>query len=174
VGIELVRLALMYHAASISGRAFKVLAYMASTALDRPNDKGQPVRLYFAGWEPLARVIGQDPDGNPRAAYEQVRRTLRELERAGVIERLVSHPHTGRAQTFRLHVGPSFGVAAATKTEGQSPPEQRGSHHRDGGADATETEGPRTHTGTSKDLSEDSTPSPPSASTDRARDRGAA
>src|SRR3954447_8522230 len=98
MGIELVK-AVATRCGSLRGTEYKVLVLMASVALDRPNGKGQPPRLYFAGWEPLALALGQDvpPDLaehqiRRKHQYELVRRALRGLETAGLIRRQRANP----------------------------------------------------------------------------------
>lgn len=163
MGIELVKAAAVLHAPNVSGRAFKVLIRMAITALDKPNAKGQPPNLYFDGWELLALAIGQDPERNARRAYEHVRRVLKELEGAGLIERLVEHPskQSSRQQTYRLNLGP------APKT-GSLRPQNGGTRPPDQGRSDPEKAGPRTDRGLTEDLSQDGIPSSPYATTDRA------
>lgn len=49
--------------AHLPERQFKVLMRMALMALDRPNDKGKPARIYHGGWEVLALALNRDvPD----------------------------------------------------------------------------------------------------------------
>src|SRR4051794_25622814 len=99
---------------------------MASVALDRPNGKGQPAKLYYAGWEPLAIALGQDvpPDTKENKVrrkhqYELVRRALSGLEAAGLIERQHRQPSSGVRQCFRLTLDP----CSAAETAWQQPPQ---------------------------------------------------
>lgn len=111
MGIELVK-AVAAKGGKLPGNEYKVLTYMAAVALDTPNDKGQPARLYYAGWKPLALALGQEsvPDGNSpedekrrRAQYELVRRAIRDLRNRGLIKDLQGQARIGvRRQTFQL------------------------------------------------------------------------
>lgn len=170
MGIDLVQLLLLHHAAGLSGRAFKVLCKMAATALDTPNGKGQTARLYFAGEGPLAHVLyGRGPDlwkadettGERVRVYtsnelREVRRVLKELRDAGLIESMTDKATRGHAQSFRLALGqiahPNEGESAHPN-EGESAPLSRGNLPT-----------PRTDRGTNEDSSQDTLP-PASAST---------
>lgn len=156
MGIDLVRLTLLRYAASLSGRAAKVLLFMAATALDKPTDKGQPPGLYFAGELPLVHVLygqGADPTRN---RVREVRRVLAELVEAGLIARMVDAPGKGsqRRQCFRLNV--ALGGESAHPLDGQSA-------HLLGGESAPQWVGnlptPRTHEDTRQDSFKDSSTS---------------
>lgn len=167
MGIELVKLLAARHAAGLSHRALVVLLYMALHALDTPNAKGQPPRLYFAGWEPLADALGYD--SLTRAAEEKVRRAIKELRNKGLIEPTAGHAQTGTRQSYRLHLTLKVATESPTDSEGYSPTDSEGQEpHRIGVDSPTDSEGPRTHTGQIEDSFQDSTRIPPSASTDRA------
>jgi hypothetical protein len=85
---------------------------MAHSALDEGSN-GRPSRLYFAGWEPLALVLGREiprpePDTEEasrarRLASETVRRAIRDLVDAGLVEPLAV-AYRGNRQTYRLNL----------------------------------------------------------------------
>lgn len=165
VGIDLVQLLLLHHSAGLSGRAFKVLTKMAATALDTPNGRGQPPRLYFAGEGPLAHVLygrGLDLEAYSPNDLREVRRVLKELRDAGLIEPMVDKARRGQAQAYRLNLGGEI----AHPNEGQSP-------HPNEGQSAPNRVGnlptPRTHRGRSEDSSQDSTTHPSASTTGRER-----
>jgi hypothetical protein len=64
--------------AHLPERQFKILMRMALTALDSPNGKGQPARVYFGGWEALSLALARDvPDeDDPRDEAKRRRRRL--------------------------------------------------------------------------------------------------
>ena len=172
LGIDLVQLLLLHHSAGLSGRAFKVLTKMAATALDTPNGRGQHPRLYFAGEGPLAHVLyGRGLDIETYSANElrEVRRVLKELRDAGLIEPMVDKARRGQAQAYRLNLGGQ----SAHPVEGESahpvegeiahPVEGEIAPHRVGNLPT-----PRTHRGQTQDLSQDIT-THPSASTTGSR-----
>jgi hypothetical protein len=80
----------------LSDRAFRVLMVMAFTALDSPSREGRPAGVYFGGRGDLARALrkGEDP-------LQSVKKAVRELVKAGVIERAGS-AYTGTRMTYRL------------------------------------------------------------------------
>lgn len=172
MGIELVKTVAARHG-SLSGNAYKLLVYMASVALDRPNDKGQPPNLYYAGWEPLALALGYelaaagvsaDGDRRRRQAEEAVRRGVQVLVERGLIEREVEHARTRQRQRLRLTLSPC-------ETQGLSPCETQGQEPLQiAGESPCETQGPRR----TKDVGEDLLPQDSTAAacdllTDRAR-----
>lgn len=120
MGIDLVKsVAIRY--GNLTGNEHKVLVYMAAVALDRPNSKGDPARLYFAGWDPLATALGLT-SANPKARQNQVGRVVASLIRKGLLTRLVEAPGFGRRQCYKLHVSPSLSDGQhPSQTEGQQP-----------------------------------------------------
>ncbi len=165
MGIDLVQLLLLHHSASLSGRAFKLLTKMAATALDTPNGRGQPPRLYFAGEGPLAHVLygrGLDVDTYSSNELREVRRVLKELRDAGLVEPMVGKARRGQAQAYRLRLGGE----SAHPAEGKSahPAEGESAPHRVGNLPT-----PRTNTGASEDSSQDSTTHPSASTTGRER-----
>lgn len=95
--------------AQLPGNQFKVLIRMCLTALDKPNGKGQPARLYYAGWEPLSEALGRDvPPNEPehlrrrRRLSNEVTDLCKRLCEAQAIERLTDHPQATRRQEYRL------------------------------------------------------------------------
>lgn len=173
MGIDLVKLLLVQHASErLSGREFKVLCYMAATALDQPNSKGQPARLYFAGEEPLAQVLGYtEPTPN---ALREVRRVVAALVADGLIDPKFKPSKPGTAgvrrgsdrQTYRLRIGGALGGQSAQPFEGQSAQPFEGQS-------APESVGtvptPRTDTGPTEDSSQDGTTPSTASATGRAR-----
>ncbi|NPC96613.1 hypothetical protein [Nocardioides sp. zg-DK7169] len=176
MGIELMKIVVHRHG-RLPGNAYKVLMAMAQTALDRPVD-GKPARLYFGGWEPLARALGHevpledksDPGVTARRdqLQEYVRRAVSQLAREGVFERLVEHPRHGDRQVYKLTVS-ALGSApleqggssptevvglSPTETGVQQPPTNRGSS-------PPETGGPRKDLGATEDLLPEHTTPPP-------------
>jgi hypothetical protein len=90
----------------ITVHAYLVLVYMCSTAMDRERPDGTPGRLYFAGWKPLAVVLGypRAMDDGPleRPAERAVARAIRELRQAGLIG--LAEPYTQRRFNARVYV----------------------------------------------------------------------
>lgn len=111
MGIELAKI-VAARLGSLSGPAYKVLIYMSLVALDQPNAKGQPARLYFAGRGPLALALGYETevvDGEERlspAAVTAVKRALRELRQRGLISD-AQRARTGTRQAYRLNLSVS-------------------------------------------------------------------
>lgn len=70
--------------AGLSPAAISTLYVMAHVAIDKPT-KRDPARVYFAGWEYLARTAfgRSEYDG---AAHRAVARAVRELLDAGLIK----------------------------------------------------------------------------------------
>jgi hypothetical protein len=110
MGIDLAKAASV-HGRRLKANPYKCLMHMALVALDRPNGKGQPPNLYYAGWESLATALGFDvPDGDHdrrRDLYEIVARAIRQLKKEGLIQALDSKPRKGQRQTFRLTLSPA-------------------------------------------------------------------
>lgn len=81
--------------AHVSASAWLVLIRMSATALDREqaatDDRvSTPARCYFAGWRPLALMLGRKVDSDEpldAAAHKAVMRAVRELTDCGVIGR---------------------------------------------------------------------------------------
>lgn len=123
MGAQLVSAIVISHP-RLSDRAFRVAVRMALSALDRPNERGQPAGLYFAGWEPLALVLGYElpPATDPetrkkrRNASENVRRAVRELILAGLVQPL-GNAHRGSRQTYKLCLSPLTAAADGTANE---------------------------------------------------------
>lgn len=156
----------------LSGNAYKVLVAMAATSLDQPNDKGQPERLYFAGWGPLALALGFDLDEQPAKAKEAVRKALKELREKGVVETTVDHARTGHAQCYRLNLTlASSLVHWSPKARDQKDP-RSGAHvvPQLGGDWSPDSGAPRTNTGAIEDSSKDSISHPSASTTGRARE----
>lgn len=165
MGIELVK-QVAATCGHLKGNEYKCLTYMAATALDRPNDKGQPAHLYFGGWEALAIALGySDPDGR----YETVRRALRGLVADGKLERLEDHARAGVRQTFRL----TLDLSSPAETAGLQPlqsvgartPQNSGAEPpRNSVSSPAETAGPRKHQGLDEALSQGINPQDPAPS----------
>jgi len=171
MGIELVK-AVSALGAHLPARPFKVLLRMALVALDRPSD-GRPARLYFGGWEVLAFAMGYDVPAENKAdaavtarrakLQEYVRLAVQQIDKAGLIDRLVEHPRDGDRQVYRLCLDP----ASAPSIQGGSSPLERGglSPLRKGvlqppqieGLSPLEKGGPRKDIGGTEDLPQDST-----------------
>jgi hypothetical protein len=64
--------------AHLPERQYKILMRMALTALDSPNERGQPPRVFWGGWEPLSLALARDvPDeDDPRDEAQKRRRRL--------------------------------------------------------------------------------------------------
>lgn len=94
---------------------YKILMRMAITALDKPNAKGQPPRLYWGGWEDLAIALGRDVPP-PLATIEKHHETTRRrkvirneviryttyLTTIGAVEKAVDNPRVGYQQEWKL------------------------------------------------------------------------
>lgn len=168
MGVELVKLVFANHS-DLPGNSFKVLGYMALTALDRPNAKGQQPNLYFEGWEPLARIL-RKPWGEPgtkerKSAEEAVRRALAPVAKAGAIARL-NEARTGTRQCYSLRLWEL--AFSPTESVGQHPTEKQGQEpHGFVGNSPSEKQGPRTELGTKAGLTSGHTstsqPSPKTA-----------
>lgn len=81
-----------------------VLWIMAHNARDVPSSRGEPARLYFRGWEHLARVLGYPP-GDP-AGKLAVKRAIAELRTRGLIEPVSRRGERGN-RVYRLHIVPT-------------------------------------------------------------------
>lgn len=122
MGVDLVKCVVLGHS-GLSGPQFKLLTAMAVTALDDDTKSSRPSRLYFAGWEYLARAGGRElPDVPPKGHPDRERilskvaddkrwvmRVLAELRRMQLIETTVDHAHSGERQVYRVLVGLSTG-----------------------------------------------------------------
>lgn len=88
----------------LPGNAFKVLTYMAWTALDVPNEQGRPARLYFGGMDPLMLALGRRPESakDRRAAERRVYEALKALEGANAIQRTIDNPGAKNRQCYLL------------------------------------------------------------------------
>lgn len=148
MGVDLVKLVFANHR-DLPGNSFKVLAFMALTALDRPNAKGQQPNLYWYGWENLALILGKTW-GEPgtkerRSAEEAVRRALAPIVKSGAIARL-NEARTGTRQCYSLRLWEK--AVSPTKSVGQDPTEKQGQEpHGFVGNSPTEKQGPRTDLG---------------------------
>lgn len=177
MGYELMQAA-MVHGAHLPGNAFKVLMRMSHQALDKPNSKGQPPRLYFAGWAPLMLALGRDPDDpSARASNEEtVRKALADLKSAGLIEDAdpSSRARTGTRGAYRLT--DRLAPTKSRGSRGDSPKETLGhypketlGHQPQGnlGDSPNETLGPRKEEEPQQDSGQD--PNSTSATTVTAR-----
>lgn len=104
MGFELMQLA-MVHGSRLPGRPYKVLLRMSWQALDR--DQGdRPARLYFGGWEPLALAMGFEVPKDDAVRLDtikrNVKRAVRELVDAELIEAVGGRPGFGTRQTYRI------------------------------------------------------------------------
>jgi hypothetical protein len=148
MGIELVKLVFANHR-DLPGNSFKVLGFMALTALDKPNTKGQQPNLYWYGWENLALILGK-PWGEPgsrerRSAEEAVRRALAPIVRSGAIARL-NEARTGTRQCYSLRLWEK--AVSPTESVGQDPTKKQGQEpHGFVGNSPSKREGPRTELG---------------------------
>jgi hypothetical protein len=70
----------------LSGPAYHCLVAMAVVARDR-DTKASPARLYFGGWEWLARAALHRPSPYDLADKQAVGRAIRELIDLGLIKR---------------------------------------------------------------------------------------
>jgi hypothetical protein len=128
MGAKLALLVMRNHA-DLSGNAFKVATKMAWTALDQPNEKGQPARLYFGGWKPLAIAQGwtlpDEEDKGPEAKrrrkklQDYVSTAVGELITKGVIEASDARARVNVRQTYTLLLD----LAAPQKVGSTSTPE---------------------------------------------------
>lgn len=154
MGIDLTKQLYSFHAADLTAGELVVLGYMCLVALDKENVKGQPARLYFGGWEPLALVLGYD--SLTSAAKEKVRRSIKGVREKGLIKPLVGHAQTGERQVYRIQVGPTGAqLPSPNRATGSEP--QEGHNFR--GNRGSETEPPRKDSGGMQDLLQD--PCPP-------------
>jgi hypothetical protein len=170
VGIDLVKYVVARCGRlKLSGNAYKVLVAMAATALDQPNSKGQPARLYYAGWEPLALALGFDPQENPRKAKEAVRRAIKELREAGLVCVVGGHARTGNRQSYRLDLDAVAAVSWAPDLDLRTPDLGDQEGPQVGGNRAPNLGAPRTHIGPSEDLPQDSLPPVAASATGHAR-----
>jgi hypothetical protein len=111
-------------------RAMRLLVGMSLTALDVPSEF-HPARMYFAGREAMAEILGHRlpalPDTSDAArkkrhsVHEQVRRAINELVEAGAITR-VGGGYAGTNAVYELNVStvPVDDVARETHREGGS------------------------------------------------------
>lgn len=108
MGIDLVKCLVTLHAHDLNAAELLVMTCMCSTALDRPNDKGNPERLYTAGWKPLASAMGcrdlKDDDEIPPAIQTRIKRALKGLRDKGHISSL-NVARWGTRQTYRIEIG---------------------------------------------------------------------
>lgn len=109
MGIQLAK-TVVTRLGSLSGPAYKVLMFMAVTALDKPNSKGQPAGLYFGGRGALAVALGYPVDVDaagrelvPIAATSAIKRALKELRDRGLITDM-EQAKTGTNQSYRLNL----------------------------------------------------------------------
>jgi hypothetical protein len=162
MGIELARL-VATTCGGLRGNDYKVLNRMAVTALDRTNARGQAPYLYFGGWDVLAVAIGQQvaPEGLTKSQEEQVRRAIRNLKSAGLIEPLEAKARAGIRQTYRLRL-----ALSPNESAGHEPPQGVGarSQRTSGakplhsiGASPAETSEPRRTQESTEGLDEDIT-----------------
>lgn len=151
MGIELTKALFARHAHTLTAGELVVAGYMCVTALDKENAKGQPARLYFAGWEPLALALGYD--GLTNASKEKVRRAVKGLREKGLIKPLVGHAQTGERQVYRIQVNTTGALdQSPTRATGSEP--QEGHNFR--GNRGSEVEPPRKDSGEGEDLRQDS------------------
>lgn len=99
--------------AHLPERQFKVLNRMALMALDKPNAKGQPACVYYAGWEPLSMALNRDvPDdsGAPEASRrrkhlcDEVTKITTLLVAAGAVKKPADKARRGHQQSWVLTV----------------------------------------------------------------------
>lgn len=100
------------HWTHLGHREARLLAYLALVSLD----DGRPP-VYFGGWADAARAIGLDPEGHPRSAQENLRKTLRRLADAGALVPS-GKAHAGRRAEYALTLDPSRTVAATGTARG--------------------------------------------------------
>jgi len=167
MGIDLVKQVVTLHG-DLPGSAYKVLVYMAATALDKPNSHGQPAGLYFGGWEPLAIALGSTST-KAKTRDELVRRALKILIDKALIKPLISNVHTGEGQAYRLKLSTQKIVENPVKTIEESPANSAGGSpaktagqepRQNSGKSPAKTAGPRTHTGQKGGLNGGHTHSP--------------
>ena len=116
IGAQLVGDVLANYPRRLNHRDLLVAVRMAHTARDTPSATAE-AGLYYAGWIPLAQVLGYDvldldPDADPdtRAKIENgretartsVKRAIANLKAVGVIESIGGNPGGGRTQTYRV------------------------------------------------------------------------
>lgn len=126
MGFDLVNQILVMHAYELNARDLKVLMRMAATALDRPNAKGQPARLYYGGEEPLFLVLYGPNVEMTTERIREVRRTVAKLVKADLIEPQIHKAGNGRRQCFRLKVGKELGGQSPPTLDGEPPPQPGG------------------------------------------------
>lgn len=112
MGAEVAKAAVVY-ARHLSGAPFRVLVAMALSTLDKPKD-GKPASLYFAGWEPLALVLGYDDCDRHSPGEQAVKRAISTLRKEGHITPLGT-ARIGTRQTYLIHPG---GLRAGQKVTG--------------------------------------------------------
>lgn len=150
MGIDLTKQLFSRHAATLTAGELVVMGYMCLVALDKENAKGQPARLYFAGWEPLALALGYDDLTD--AAKTKVKRAIKGLRDRGLIKPLVGHAQIGERQVYRIQVGLSGGLDV-TPSRGSEVDPHVGVRNRP--KRGSESDPPRKDLGGDEDLSED-------------------
>lgn len=101
MGIRLAMAAQSPAWSGLSDRAYRVLTYMCTTALDTPS-KGRPAGEYTGGHTMLAQRLRGRDDVTP-SDLEVIRRAIKELREAGAIT--IARPAYGRTvPTYRLDV----------------------------------------------------------------------
>ena len=120
MGIDLTKQLFVRHAHDLTASEVVVLGYMCVTALDKENGKGQPARLYFGGWEPLALALGYDELSD--AAKTKVKRAVKGLRARGLIKPMVAHAKTGERQVYRILLGDTGGRNQTQQGVGIRPP----------------------------------------------------
>lgn len=124
MGMDLMAVALT-RLGGLNGNAHRVLLRMCYSALDKPNEKGDELGVYFAGWEPLSITLGCNPDDAPPGSTDpdagdrwrmsckrKVMAALSELVAAGLVERCLPQagtgkpgaPRAGQQQRYRLNL----------------------------------------------------------------------
>lgn len=92
------------HWTHLGHREARLLTYLALVSLD----DGRPP-VYFGGWAAAAQALGLDPEGNPRSAQENVRKSFKVLtSRGAVVPSGVAH--SGRRAEYALTLDPARSV----------------------------------------------------------------
>jgi hypothetical protein len=152
MGVDLAKALFVWHARHLNAAELAVMGFMAVTALDKPNGKGQAANIYRAGWEPLAQSLGYEAPPLSDAAKTRVKRAIKGLRDKGLIVPIAGHAQAGTRQVYRIEFGGYRGSETDPQRGSETDPQEGVRSRPNRGS---ETDPPRRELGGEMDLGQD-------------------